>query len=141
MIPRVDMEVNELLKERIEIEKVKPSKTYKMDIERERIWGHCDGIEALKQAIYKELNTEKGEYVIYGDYGLKKKDLFGKEKRWAYMILTDRIKDALIDDDRINDVHSFLYIDEMSKKDNLCLSFVVDSIYGEFEMSEVIRLA
>ena len=65
MIPRVDMEVNELLKERIEIEKVKPSKTYKMDIERERIWGHCDGVEALKQAIYKELNTEKTMFTAF----------------------------------------------------------------------------
>lgn len=141
MIPTIDKEINELLEDRLELERVKPSKTYKMDIERERIRGYCDEIEALKQAIYKELNTEKGEYVIYGNYGLKKKDLFGEEKRWAYMILTDRIRDALIDDDRINDVHNFLYNDEMSKKDNLCLSFVVDSIYGEFEVSEVIRLA
>lgn len=141
MIPTIDKEINELLEDRLELERVKPSKTYKMDIERERIRGYCDEIVALKQAIYKELNTEKGEYVIYGNYGLKKKDLFGKEKRWAYMILTDRIRDALIDDDRINDVHNFLYNDEMSKKDNLCLSFTVDSIYGEFEVSEVIRLA
>ncbi|MDY3922757.1 MAG: DUF2634 domain-containing protein [Ezakiella sp.] len=138
MIPEVDKDINELLKDKIEIEKVKPSKTYRMDIVRERIIGHCDGIEALKQAIYKELNTEKGEYVIYGDYGLKKKDLFGKEKRWAYMILTDRIRECLIDDDRINDVHSFLYIDDMSRKDNLCLSFVVDSIYGEFEVDRLV---
>lgn len=138
MIPQVDKEINELLKDKIEIERVKPSKTYKMDIERERIWGHCDDIEALKQAIYKELNTEKGEYVIYGEYGLKKKDLFGKEKRWAYMILTDRIRDALIDDDRINEVHSFIYNEEMSQKDNVCLSFTVDSIYGEFDVDRLI---
>ena len=138
MIPQVDKEINELLKDKIEIERVKPSKTYKMDIERERIWGYCDDIEALKQAIYKELNTEKGEYVIYGEYGLKKKDLFGKEKRWAYMILTDRIRDALIDDDRINEVHSFIYNEEMSQKDNVCLSFTVDSIYGEFDVDRLV---
>lgn len=132
MIPKVDYEINELLDDRLELEKVSPSLTYAMNIKNERIVGKVDEVDALKQAIYKEINTEKDVYPIYTNYGLKKKDLFGQEKRYAYMILTDRVRDCLMDDDRILDVYDFEYVEDMSEKDNLCMSFSVDSIFGEF---------
>lgn len=118
-------------------EVIAPSLTYRMDIEREIISGYVDNVEALKQAIYKEINTEPGVYPIYRNYGVKKADLFGKPKSYAYMVLCSRIEEALIDDDRIEAVHSFFYHEDKSKRDELCMSFTVDSIFGEIEMSEV----
>lgn len=134
MIPKVDAEINELLDDRVEFERVRPSLTYALNVKNERIVGKVDEVDALKQAIYKEINTEKDVYPIYTNYGLKKKDLFGQEKRYAYMILTDRVRDCLMDDDRILDVYDFEYVEDMSEKDNLCMSFSVDSVFGEFRI-------
>ena len=141
MIPRVDEEVNELLGQYVKLNTIGSSFTYKMQIDKDRIYDFVDGAEALKQAIYKRLNTERDVYAIYKNYGIKKKDLFGKEKRYAYMILTDRIKDSLLEDDRINEVRNFEYIEEKSRKDNVCISFDVDSVFGVINVEEVINLA
>lgn len=40
--------------------KVSPTKTYRMHINSERIYGNIDGKEGTKQMIYKNLNTEYG---------------------------------------------------------------------------------
>lgn len=141
MIPKIDEEVNELLGQYVKLNTIGSSYTYKMQIDKDRIYDFVDGAEALKQAIYKRLNTERDVYPIYKNYGIKKKDLFGKEKRYAYMILTDRIKDTLLEDDRINEVRNFEYIDEKSRKDNVCISFDVDSVFGVINVEEVINLA
>lgn len=117
--------------------RVAATETYRMDIDNDRIEGYLDDVEALKQAVYKEINTERDIYPIYNNYGVKKRDLFGKPKPYAFMMLTMRIKDALTDDDRIKDVHSFYYHEDLSIKDNLVMSFVVDSIYGSFKIEEV----
>lgn len=116
-----------------------PSLTYKIDIDNERVIGRLDGIEALKQAIYKEINTEP-DYIIYENYGVRKKDLFGKQKEFAYVKLCKRIEDALLNDDRINRVYDFFYHKDKSLRDELCMSFSVDSIYGDFKMQEVLSI-
>ena len=57
-----------------------PTKTYKLDIEKNTIVGYCDGIEAMQQAIYKILNTERFDYLIYSwNYGIEIKNLIGEE--------------------------------------------------------------
>lgn len=135
MLPEHDT-TDLLFKEGVAI-RVAATETYRMDIDNDRIEGYLDDVEALKQAVYKEINTERDIYPIYNSYGVKKRDLFGKPKPYAFMMLTMRIKDALTDDDRIKDVHSFYYHEELSFKDNLVMSFVVDSIYGNFKIEEV----
>ena len=51
----------------------------RMIVESERIIGQCDDVEAIKQAIYNILNTERYQYIIFSwDYGVELKDLFGK---------------------------------------------------------------
>ena len=43
-----------------------PSNTYKMKIEEERVDGKIvDEVEAVKQAVYKILNTERYKHIIY----------------------------------------------------------------------------
>lgn len=113
--------------------------TYRMNIEDERIIGNVDGVEALKQAIYKCINTEP-DYIIYRNYGVKKKDLFGKQKEFAYVKLCKRIEEALLFDDRINRIYNFFYQKDKSPSDELCMSFSVDSIYGTIDMEEMVSI-
>lgn len=122
------------LDENIEIEEnyISPTKTYK--IKDNRIVGFCDGIEALKQVIYLILNTERYEYLIYSDdYGSELKGLIGKDKDIAESEYKRRIKEALIQDDRINNVDNFIF---KYDGDNVIIEFIVFSIYGEFSMSK-----
>src|SRR3712207_2440729 len=118
----------------IELEEnyIEPTKTYK--IKDNRIVGFCDGIEALKQAIYLILNTERYEHIIYSDdYGSELKGLIGKDKDIAESEYKRRIKEALIQDDRINNVDNFIF---KYDGDNVLIEFIVFSIYGEFSMSK-----
>lgn len=126
-----------LFKEGLE-EATGPTKTYAMKINDERVIGTVDGVEALKQMVYKNINTEPN-YPIYANFGVKKADLFGEAKPYAYMEITRRIKEALELDDRIKEVHSFVYREDLSKRENLGFSFVVDSIYGEVDFEEVVK--
>ena len=86
-----------------------PSKTYVMNIDGERITGTMtDDIEAVKQAIYKILNTERYQYPIYSwNYGVELADLFGKPIAYVLPEIPRRIKEALVADDLIIDATAF----------------------------------
>lgn len=127
MTPNFD---NEYLEQEIEIV-LQPSFTHKMLIEEERVKGYTDGEEAIKQFIYKCINTEKGIYPIYPNFGVKKRDLFGKPKNYAFVVLTRRISDALMLDDRIEDVYEFKYHEDWSQDLNLGMSFKVSLVGRE----------
>lgn len=115
-------------------EKVSPTKTYRMHINSERIYGNIDGKEALKQMIYKNLNTEYGVHLIYPTFGMPLQDLFGKPKNFVYVELIRRIEECLIKDDRVNSVINFKYLKDKSLRDELSISFTVNSVYGEIEI-------
>ncbi len=127
MTPNFD---NEYLEQEIEIV-LQPGFTHKMLIEEERVKGYTDGEEAIKQFIYKCINTEKGIYPIYPNFGVKKRDLFGKPKNYAFVVLTRRITDALMLDDRIEDVYEFKYHEDWSQDLNLGMSFKVSLVGRE----------
>lgn len=131
MTPNFD---NEYLEQEIEIV-LQPSFTHKMLIEEERVKGYTDGEEAVKQFIYKCINTEKGIYPIYPNFGVKKRDLFGKPKNYAFVVLTRRISDALMLDDRIEDVYEFKYHEDWSQDLNLGMSFKVSLVGREKAVS------
>ena len=66
MIPSV----SGFLDQEFEVEE-EPSKNYRMDIYGETICGKIDGLEAMKQVIYKILNTERYQHIIYSwNYGV-----------------------------------------------------------------------
>src|SRR5690606_27931875 len=47
-----------------------PSRTYKLEFARGRVAGMTDGLDAIKQAVYKILQTDRFRYEIYSfDYG------------------------------------------------------------------------
>ena len=91
-----------------------PNKTYKIvlttdkDEENDRISGYTDEVDALIQTIYLILSTERYKYNIYSwDYGVELVDLFGKPMPYVMAELPRRIKEALTQDDRIDDVTDF----------------------------------
>ncbi|NFO57020.1 DUF2634 domain-containing protein [Clostridium botulinum] len=115
-------------------EKKHSSKTYK--IKENRIIGFCDEIEALKQTIYFILNTERYDYLIYSDrYGSELRRTIEMERDIAESELKRRIKEALTQDDRIENVDEFIFEYE---KDSVLVKFTVFSIYSKLYESVVI---
>lgn len=111
---------------------IEPTKTYK--IEDGRIIGFSDELEALKQAIYLILNAERYEYLIYSDdYGSELNGLMGKDRDIAKSEYKRRIIEALIQDDRIDNVDKFSF---NYNKDGVLIEFTVFSIYGEINVGK-----
>ena len=115
-----------------------PSLQHKMNLNDSFIAGKCDGKEGLKQAVYKILSTERYENVIYSrNYGVELKDLFGQPVKTVIALIESRIKEALLQDDRITDVDSFVF--DTSQKHKVSVTFTVHSELGDFEvLKEVI---
>lgn len=85
-----------------------PSKTYRLD--QTVILGKTDGLEAVKQAVFCILNTERFDWLIYSwNYGVELKDLFGRPPGVVKSKLKKRIKEALMQDDRIVSVDAFSF--------------------------------
>lgn len=119
------------LKQDFELER-QPTKTYKMNFEENLIQGYTDGLEAMKQAIYKILLTERYQYIIYSwNYGIELSDLFGEPISYVCPELERRITEALIWDDRIQNVDNFEF--NLSKKGVVHVSFTVHTIFGDVE--------
>ena len=114
-----------------------PSKTYRIDFEAGRISGFADGLEAVRQAVYKILNTERFEHIIYShNYGREFKNLYGKQRHFVYAELERRIKEALLWDDRITSVNDFSFRNE---RDCVFVKFTVDSVFGSTELESVVN--
>lgn len=106
------------------------SKTFRINIEKNKIESRLDGLKAVEQAIYKILMTQRYKYVIYSwNYGIEINDVLGKPKSYAKSVLPSRIEDALKPDDRILYTHDFSFAD--IDKTTLAVSFTADTIYGE----------
>lgn len=85
-----------------------PSMTYKIDIDKNKMNGYTNDIDALIQAIYLILNAERYEHAIYSwDYGIELLDLYGQPMSYVISELERRITEALTQDDRITEVKNF----------------------------------
>lgn len=113
-----------------------PTNTFKIDFYKNRIRNVFDGIEALKQAIYKILMTQRYKYSIYDwEYGIELEDLIGMPKGYVKVEIERRIKEALLQDDRIEDVYNFTFKDIKNEKSSMEIEFFIKSILGEFNMN------
>ena len=110
-----------------------PTLTYELDLENKIVKSvFVDGKEALKQAIYKILNTERYTYGIYDwDYGVELQDFIGQNMEEVLSDIQEAIEDALTADDRIESVD---YIEVEQEKGKLYISLQVNTIYGEMEV-------
>lgn len=113
MIPNIEILTTDI--EEVEY----PTETYNIEVrtelEKDRINGYTDDLDAIRQAIYLILNTERYEFIIYSwDYGIELLDLIGKPMSYVMSELPRRIKEALTQDKRILDVVDFEF--EKNKK-------------------------
>lgn len=117
-----------------------PSKTYKMKIDDERIQGIItDEREAIEQAIYKVLNTERYKHVIYSwNYGVELADLFGKPMPFVLPEIPRRIREALLVDDRIDEVDGFDLT--YNKKGNVTARFTVHTTAGAIKVEKEVTV-
>ena len=110
-----------------------------MDFERERVAGNVDGLEAMKQAIFKILNTERYQYPVYSwNYGCELLELFGKPVTYVCPELERRITEALTWDERISKVTDFAF--DLSQKGAVRVSFTTHTIYGEVRVEKVVEI-
>ena len=111
-----------------------PSYTYYIDFDRNRIIGTVDDIEAVKQAIYLILQTERYESLIYNFYyGTEFDSLIGKSRELITSELERRIREALLEDDIIIRVTDFTI--EFTS-DKAIVEFTVNTIFGDIESIE-----
>lgn len=128
MIPKININLRSI-NDTEEI--TKPSKIYMMNINHQNIRGYIDNIESVKQTVYKILNTERYNYYIYSkNYGVELSDLLGEPISYVCPEIERRITEALMIDDRITSVDSFLF----NKIGNsvLHVTFKVKTIFGDF---------
>lgn len=111
------------------------SKTYKLA--ETKIQGFADELEALQQAIYKVLNTEKYDYPIYSfSYGIELENLIGKDNGYVKIEFKRRIQECLLQDSRIQSVDNFEFA---GTGDELHCTFEVNSIYGKVTITKEVK--
>lgn len=116
-----------------------PSKQHRMNVDRNRILGTCDTLEAVKQSIFKILNTERYDYLIYSwNYGIELKDLYGQSPMYVCPEIERRVKEALFQDDRITGITDFEF--NTSKNGVVSVTFTVHTIFGDLNEEMVVNI-
>nr|DAP80105.1 MAG TPA: Protein of unknown function (DUF2634) [Caudoviricetes sp.] len=133
MIPAV----TGFLKEDFEIEE-QPDKTYKM--QETILRGKIEGKEAVRQAVYKILNTERYQYPVYSwDYGIELVDLYGEPFSYVCPELERRITEALTWDTRIQSADNFTF--EQKAGGRILVTFTVHTVYGDIDTEQEVDVS
>lgn len=115
-----------------------PTKTYKMDFDLNRIRGYTDELEAMRQAIFKILSTERYQYIMYSwNYGIELVDLYGEPISYVLPELERRITEALTWDGRILSVDNFQF--HTVKKGEIAVTFTAHTIFGDVATEKVVN--
>ena len=115
-----------------QVEETMPSYTYNINRNTNRISGYIDDKDAIVQAIYLILQTERYESMIYNwSYGAELDNLIGKNRNYVISELKRMIREALLEDDRISEVTSFSF---SYKNDSILVQFLVQTIIGDIQM-------
>lgn len=100
--------------------------------------GYVDDKDAMKQAIYKILLTERFQYIMYsGNYGIETLDLYGQPISYVCPELERRITEALLWDDRIQSVENFDF--NLSKKGAIHVTFTAKTVFGDVNAEKVVN--
>lgn len=119
-------------------EVTEPSLTYKLDFTKKRISGLIDGREAIEQAIYKAIDTERYAHIIYSwVYGSELNLLPGKPIPFVYSEIKRLITEALTQDDRIQSVDAFHF---ERKRNKVSVSFTAYTIAGTIDVTKEVGI-
>lgn len=113
-----------------------PTLTYGMILERSRMRRRVDGKDAMKQAIFKILQTERYQYSqIYSDnYGVEFWTLIGTPITYAIPEIERRITEALTWDQRITSVDNFEFT---PGRNEVLTKFTAHTIFGDINMDNI----
>ncbi|EPD52749.1 hypothetical protein HMPREF1210_01129 [Paenisporosarcina sp. HGH0030] len=107
-----------------------PTRTYKIDLIKGRITGFIDGRQAIEQSILVSLSTDRFAHLIYSeDFGFE--NMIGRERLFVAGELPRRIKETVLQDERITDIENFVLEFD---GDNATVSFTAITIYGDVEV-------
>lgn len=109
-----------------------PTRTYRLRFDGFPSTGMVTGLEAMQQAVFLILQTERFRYAIYSwNYGIELERLFGQSMT-AYLQAQIRhtIEEALLADDRIIQVDEFSF--ERTGREYLTVTFTVHTTQGDF---------
>jgi len=116
-----------------------PSKTFKLDKDKNYVRGVTDQLEAVKQAIYMVLNTERYRYpVLTWNYGVEFMDLYGEPVSYVCPELERRITEALTWDMRITGVTGFEF--DTGLRGSVQVNFTVHTIYGDVRVEKAVDI-
>lgn len=114
-----------------------PSKTFRLNANG-LITGTVDQREAVKQAVFLILNTERYEWLIHSwDYGVELHNLIGKDRDFCIPEIERRIREALLQDDRITAVENFEFT---VNKNKVLTTFTVVTIFGDIETEQEVEI-
>lgn len=115
-----------------------PSNTYKMDLENGRVVGMTDGLDAVRQMVFKMLLTDRYSGIIYDEnYGSDLFVLRGEPIDYAEVLTPDYIESCLLQDDRVKSVEDIVITQKDS--DTLYASFTVNTVYGSIPMQTEVK--
>lgn len=118
---------------------VQPTRTYRLDLDHNRIRGFTDGLEAMEQAIYKILNTQRYEHLIYSwNYGNELHKAIGQNIPWVYDDIQRFITEALMQDDRILSIDAFNFTH--IKRGVVQVRCNVHTQFGDVEVAKEVRI-
>ena len=118
--------------ETVEVETAasQPSRTYAVNWQTGRVSGFVDGVEALRQAIYKILQTERFAHIIYSwNYGFEANRLVGQSAAYLKSEIQRLITEALLADERITAVENFKIT--ITGRRKAAVEFTAVSVFGE----------
>ncbi|WIM41353.1 DUF2634 domain-containing protein [Paenibacillus sp. PK4536] len=112
-----------------------PGLTYQVDWERGVITGMIDGLDSIRQAVLKILNTERYQYLIYSeDYGTEWQQILGQDHLFVRAEIQRMITEALLQDDRIEQIVDFQTY--WTSGEDIRVSFTVQTRYGSFQINK-----
>ncbi|MFC3802722.1 DUF2634 domain-containing protein [Cohnella sp. GCM10012308] len=117
----------------VQEEERQPSRTFSIDLENERMAGTIDGVAAVRQAVYKILDTDRFAHFIYSSN-------YGTERRFGGLYSNDIerwVSEALLVDDRIVAIEDF---QTTVSGDEAIVSFTVVSIFGSVPVERTVTV-
>lgn len=108
-----------------------PTNTFYVDPISKQIRGFADGLMAMKQAVEIILQVERYKFQVYtSNVGVEFDGLIGINSDYIVSELKRRIDDAFVPDRRIKATKDYTF--DKTESDTLAVSFVVETVYGNF---------
>ena len=114
------------------------SQTFYLDINRNIVYGYTDGQDAMRQAIYLILSTERYQYVIFSrNYGIELLDLYGKQMTYVLPELKRRITEALLQDNRVKSLEGFNF---RVGRNAILTTFTAVTVHGDIPIEKAVMI-